>query len=363
MPNSKPPGRKPPGGKPAAHKPGGRPPASGRPRGAKSSDGWKPGGRKPGARKPAGAKHASGWSPGGPKPGGKSSSWKPHDRNRDRPDHAGRSRRPEQERRGDERSPAFEDRSARDRQFPRGRDGEEPRGQRRDQPWRETPRHEPRREQPRHEDRREQSRWEKPRHEDRREQPRQEKRREQSERRPDELPRDLVRRKPWLQMPPRRESPPGESPRRELPAPGLATSDIRRLVRDAIADAHAAGPDARRARVALAEEAGDALLQRVAAPLFRTVTSALMAEGYRFSVSTPPGAVRLSSQASGDDYAELALDTKADPPALLVRSARVRRDEGVIDERIVAEHPAIGALTDAHLLAVLLAALRPVIDR
>ena len=358
MPNSKPPGQKPPGRKPPAHKPGGRKPAAGRPRGPNASDGWKPGGRKPGARKPAGAKQAGGW-----KPGGASSSWKSHDRKRDRPEHAGRSRRPDQERRGDER-PAFEDRSARDRQFPRGRDGEESRRQRRDQPRHETRRDQPRYEKPRHDKPRNEPWREKPRQETRRETPQHEKpRREQPERRPDELPRDLIRRKPWLQMPPRRESPQGESPRREPLAPGLVTSDIRRLVREAIADAHGKNPDAPRARAALAEEAGDALLQRIAAPLFRTVASVLLAEGYRFSVSTPPGAVRLSSQASGDDYVELAFDTKADPPALLIRSARVRGDEGVIDERVVAEHPAIGALTDAYILVVLLAALRPVMAR
>ena len=130
-----------------------------------------------------------------------------------------------------------------------------------------------------------------------------------------------------------------------------------------IADVHATGPDARRARVAAAETVAGELLERVAAPLFRTVSSVLTAEGYRFIISTPPGAVRLSSAAAGDDYLELVLDTQADPPALLMRSAHVRRDEGVIDERVVAEHPAIGSLTAAHLFAVLITALRPLVGR
>ena len=73
--------------------------------------------------------------------------------------------------------------------------------------------------------------------------------------------------------------------------------------------------------------------------------------------------MRLASDAPGTDYVEFALDTKRDPPALLVRSTRVRRNEGILDERIVAEHPAIGALTDAHLFAVLQTGLRFVIGR
>jgi len=161
-------------------------------------------------------------------------------------------------------------------------------------------------------------------------------------------------------MPPRRETPARQAPPRTA---GLETAEIRRRIREAIADAHMTGPEARRARTARAEEVGNELLERIAAPLFRTVAAALTAEGYRFTVSMPPDAVRLTSEASGDDYVEFALDTKRDPAALLIRSARVRRDEGVIDERVVAEHPAIGALTDAHLFAVLLTGLRFVVDR
>ncbi len=181
----------------------------------------------------------------------------------------------------------------------------------------------------------------------------------------EELPRDLIRRKPWLQMPPRRETPARDAPAREapLPAAGLETAHVRRGLREVIADVHATGADARRARVAAAETVARELLERVAAPLFRTVASVLSAEGYRFIVSTPPGAVRLSSTASGDDYVELVLNSRADPPAFLVRTAHVRRDEGVIDERVVAEHPAIGTLTDTHLFAVLITALRPLVGR
>ena len=339
MPNSKPPGRKPPGRKPPARKPGGRKPASGGPRGGKAASEWKPGSRKTGARKPGGAKHAGGWKPGARKSGAKSASWKAPGRTRDSPPRAARPRRDEREQRSDETAPPFEEHPPRPRQMPHGRIDDGPRPKRREPP----PRDEPRRDRsPRETFPRASSRSERP------EGPR------------EELPRDLIRRKPWLQMPPRRETPVREAP---APRTGLETSDIRRGLLAAIADAHATGPDARRARVASAEEVGGDVLQRVAAPLLRTVAAVLTAEGYRFIVSTPAGTVRLSSAASVDDYLELVLDTQTDPPALLIRTAHVRRDEGVIDERVVAEHPAIGVLTDAHLLAVLITALRPFVDR
>ena len=352
MPNSKPPGRKPPGRKPPFRKPGGRKPGGGGgPRGPKSASGasgWKPGGpkpggRKPGARNPDGAKRAGSWKPGARKPGGKPPTWKPGGkpptwkspgRKHDSPPRAARPRRDAQDRRAEEAAPTFEEGRPRTRPLPREWDKDEPRRKRREPP--------PRDRSPRDESPRALSRSEKP------ERPR------------EELPRVLIRRKPWLQMPPRRETPARGTP--PLTA-GLETSDIRRGVREAIADAHATGPDARRARTARAEEVGSDLLQRVAAPLFRTIASVLIAEGYRFTVSTPPGVVRLTSEASGDNYVELALNTKCDPPALLVRSARVRRDEGVIDERVVAEHPAIGALTDAHLFTAVLTGLRFIVDR
>ena len=334
MTNSKPPGRKPPGRKPPARKPGGRKPAVGGPRGGKAASEWKPGRRKPGARKPGGAKHAGGWKPGARKSGAKSASWKAPGRKRDSPPRAARPRRDVREAWSDETAPPFEERPPRPRQMPQGRIDDGPRPKRREPPTRDK-------------SRRDRS-------------PPASSRSERPDGQREELPRDLIRRKPWLQMPPRRETPVREAP---APRTGLETSDIRRGLLAAIADAHATGPDARRARVASAEEAGSDVLDRVAAPLLRTVAAVLTAEGYRFIVSTPPGTVRLSSAASGDDYLELALDTRADRPALLLRTAHVRGDEGVIDERVVAEHPAIGALTDAHLLAVLITALRPFVDR
>lgn len=142
----------------------------------------------------------------------------------------------------------------------------------------------------------------------------------------------------------------------------MDTADVRRRLQRAIADARA-GASARRARVAQAETDGQEMLRHVVAPLFKTVAAALRAEGFSFSVSTPAGAVRLSTGTSGEDFIELALDTTQDPPALLGRSAHVRGRRVVSEERVVAEHPAIGELTAGAALDFVLEALAPFVER
>ena len=140
------------------------------------------------------------------------------------------------------------------------------------------------------------------------------------------------------------------------------TADIVRRVRRAIADARA-GAARRREWVAAAEAEGQALLENLVSPLFKTVASVLAAEGHRFAVSTPVGAVRLSRGASGDDFVELGLDTTRNPPALVGRTARVRGRRVQQEESVVAEHPEIGRLTAEEVLDYLLAAIAPLVGR
>jgi hypothetical protein len=101
----------------------------------------------------------------------------------------------------------------------------------------------------------------------------------------------------------------------------------------------------------------------VAAPLFRTVASALKAEGYRFAVETPAGAVRLAPGGASEDVIELALDTTRHPPALMGRMAYVRGRRVLSEERVVAEHPALGDLAAEDLLDFVLSALTPMVER
>lgn len=142
----------------------------------------------------------------------------------------------------------------------------------------------------------------------------------------------------------------------------MDTGDIRRRVRRTIDDARARAQERRR-DVAAAEEDGGRALRVVAAPLFRTVASALKAEGYRFAVETPAGAVRLSPGGASEDFIELALDTAREPPALVGRTAYVRGRRMLSDERVVAEHPAFGDLAAEDLLDFVVSALAPLVQR
>ena len=142
----------------------------------------------------------------------------------------------------------------------------------------------------------------------------------------------------------------------------MDTGDVRRRVRRAVDDARARARQ-RRHDVAAAEEEGERVLRAVAAPLFRTVASALKAEGHRFAVETPVGAVRLVSARSSDNAIELALDTSRDPPALVGRTACVRGRRVLRDEQAVASHPVIGEIGEEALLDFVLASLAPLVER
>ena len=142
----------------------------------------------------------------------------------------------------------------------------------------------------------------------------------------------------------------------------METGDVRRRVRRTIDDARARAR-ARREDVVAAEADGHRVLRAVAAPLFRTVASALKAEGYRFVVETPAGAVRLSPAGAGEDVIEIALDTTRDPPALMGRTACARGRRLLSDERVVAEHPALGDLASEALLDFVLSGLAPIVER
>ena len=142
----------------------------------------------------------------------------------------------------------------------------------------------------------------------------------------------------------------------------MDTGDIRRRVRRTIDDARARAR-ARRRDVAAAEEDGGRVLRAVATPLFRTIAAALKAEGYRFGVETPAGAVRLSPGGASEDFVELVLDTAREPPALVGRTTIVRGRRALSDERVVAEHPSLGGLAAEDLLDFVLTALAPMVDR
>jgi len=138
-------------------------------------------------------------------------------------------------------------------------------------------------------------------------------------------------------------------------------ADVRKRVQRLIAQSREAATD-RRARVAVAAREGERVLTQVVAPMFRTVAAVLKAEGFLFRVSTPVSAVRIAAEATGDNFVELELDTTDDPPALRGRISKVRGRRVTVDERVVGEDAAIGALTKDDVLDFLLSELGPFLE-
>ena len=117
----------------------------------------------------------------------------------------------------------------------------------------------------------------------------------------------------------------------------------------------------RRERVDAATRDYEQFLTERAVPLFHTLANALVAEGLRFKVFTPAGAVRLASDSSGEDFVELALDTAGDRPQVMGRSSRGRGRRLVTSERPVKEGTDIAALTEDDVMSYVLEEILPLI--
>ena len=83
----------------------------------------------------------------------------------------------------------------------------------------------------------------------------------------------------------------------------MEVSEVRRQLRHAI-DRAKARAQQKRHSAAEAERAYATFLDEIATPTARTLASALKAEGYSFTVSTPSGGLRLASDRGRDDYIE-----------------------------------------------------------
>jgi hypothetical protein len=142
----------------------------------------------------------------------------------------------------------------------------------------------------------------------------------------------------------------------------MDVSEIRRRLRGAIEAARRRAQE-RRARSEQAAREYDEFLRDRAVPVFNIFASALVAEGYRFKVFTPAHAVRLASDSSAEDFIELALDVSFDPPAVVGRISRGRGRRRIESERPLAEETPIAQLTDEDVLAFLVSAIAPFVER
>ncbi|MGE3512343.1 MAG: hypothetical protein AB7N65_26050 [Vicinamibacterales bacterium] len=141
----------------------------------------------------------------------------------------------------------------------------------------------------------------------------------------------------------------------------METAAVRKQVLDTIERARRAAQD-RRARVDAARTDFAALLDRVVVPLCRQVAGALKAAGYPFVVNTPSGAVRLSSERSGDDYIEVSLDTEGDDLWVVGRTRRTWGRRVLESDRPV-RRSAVREITEEDVLTFLLKELEPFVER
>jgi hypothetical protein len=142
----------------------------------------------------------------------------------------------------------------------------------------------------------------------------------------------------------------------------MEVSDVRRRIRTAIETARARAAE-RRARNDEAARAYEQFLDAIAVPAFHRVASALTGEGHRFNVITPAGTVRMSPERTAEEFIELALDTDRDRPAVVVRSTRGRGRRMVSSERVLRQDLPISELAEEDVVAALIEAAIPFIER
>jgi hypothetical protein len=142
----------------------------------------------------------------------------------------------------------------------------------------------------------------------------------------------------------------------------VEVSEVRRQLKHAI-DRAKARAQQKRQNIAEAERAYAAFLEDVATPTTRQVASALKAEGYPFTVSTPSGGLRLASDRGRDDYIDFALDGSGDRPTVIGRIRYTRGSRTIEDERPVKAGTLPQDLTDADVLSFLIVALEPWFER
>ena len=141
----------------------------------------------------------------------------------------------------------------------------------------------------------------------------------------------------------------------------METSAVRQRVNQIIDHAKRSAAE-RRARNDEAGRAYDRFLEQVAVPLFRQVAGALKAATYNFTVFTPSGSVRLTSDKTAEDYVEITLDTSGERPVVMGHTSRARGRRVLESERPIADE-AVAELTDQHVLEFVMKEIAPFVER
>ncbi len=139
-------------------------------------------------------------------------------------------------------------------------------------------------------------------------------------------------------------------------------ADVRQRLRRMIEQARHDAAE-RRKRAETDTEAAERFLESVAVPVMQQVATVLRAEGLGFRLSTPAGSVRLVSEGQNQDYVDLSVDATSDPVTILTEVAHVRGRRVSTVERPLAPDVPLDQLTDEHVLAFLLDALKVFVAR
>jgi hypothetical protein len=141
----------------------------------------------------------------------------------------------------------------------------------------------------------------------------------------------------------------------------MEISAVKRRVLDTIERARRSAAD-RRAHADRATSEFETFLNSVAAPILRQVANVLRAQRYQFSVSTPAGSVRLTSDRSAEDYIELFLDTAGSRPVVIGHVSRARGRRVTESQRPIADRP-VAELTEEDVLEFVLKELEPFVEK
>ena len=142
----------------------------------------------------------------------------------------------------------------------------------------------------------------------------------------------------------------------------VQTEEIRKRLLRVIEKSRQAALD-RRARSVSATRNGERALGQIVVPIFKTTVNVLKVEGYPFQVSTPAGSVRMTAEASGENFIELVLDTTGEAVAFRGRVSRTQGRQVLIEETIVQENTEIAELTEDQVLEFLLGNLGPFLEK
>ena len=141
----------------------------------------------------------------------------------------------------------------------------------------------------------------------------------------------------------------------------MEVSQVRKRVLDTINAARKSAAE-RRARADEAGRAYEQFLESVAVPLFRQIANALRAEGHVFSVFTPSGSVRLSSDRVPEDYIELGLGYDGLEPRVVGITRRSWGRRVSESERPIASKSP-PEVTEEDVLAFVMRELGPYVER